>query len=184
MIKKVLIGLTLVAALFVAIGFLLPSEYRVERSKTIHAPPADVFDHIDDFPSWRAWDPWTQRDDTIAYSYEGPESGEGAAQTWRSENSGTGRIEIVESEPAERLVTEMSFDEGQLGARSTFRLEAVAGGTRVTWSMEGDMGNNPVGRWLGLIMDGMVGSDYEQGLANLARVVEGDEAKRVKAQED
>ena len=34
------------------------------------------------------------------------------------------------------------------------------------------MGMNPMGRWMGLMMDGMVGADYDQGLANLKALVE------------
>jgi len=30
----------------------------------------------------------------------------------------------------------------------------------------------PIGNYLGLMMDGMVGADYERGLANLERVAE------------
>jgi hypothetical protein len=35
------------------------------------------------------------------------------------------------------------------------------------------MGVNPVGRWMGLMMDRWVGADYERGLANLKALVEG-----------
>src|SRR5690606_16939708 len=42
----------------------------------------------------------------------------------------------------------------------------------VTWSMQADMGNNPIGRWMGLMMDSIVGADYETGLASLKKLVE------------
>jgi len=32
---------------------------------------------------------------------------------------------------------------------------------------------NPMGRWMGLMMDGWVGPDYETGLSNLKSLVEG-----------
>ena len=35
------------------------------------------------------------------------------------------------------------------------------------------MGGNPVARYVGLMMDGMVGPAYEQGLANLKEILEG-----------
>ena len=45
-------------------------------------------------------------------------------------------------------------------------------GTRVTWGLEADMGNAPVGRYMGLIMDRWVGGDFEAGLARLKALVE------------
>jgi hypothetical protein len=35
------------------------------------------------------------------------------------------------------------------------------------------MGNNPIGRWMGLMLDGLVGADYERGLEQLRQTVEG-----------
>ena len=47
-------------------------------------------------------------------------------------------------------------------------------GTRVTWTNEGDMGANPVNRYFGLMMDSMVGPDFEAGLKNLKALAERD----------
>ena len=35
-----------------------------------------------------------------------------------------------------------------------------------------DMGMNPIGRWMGLTMDGMVGKDFDTGLASLKALAE------------
>ena len=45
-------------------------------------------------------------------------------------------------------------------------------GTQVTWSMHGNMGSNPLFRWLALFGDRMVGPDFEAGLANLKALAE------------
>lgn len=44
---------------------------------------------------------------------------------------------------------------------------AESTGTRVTWTMNGDMGANLLYRWMTLFVDRMVGKDFEAGLANL-----------------
>ena len=41
--------------------------------------------------------------------------------------------------------------------------------TNVKWVMEGDMGNNPIKKYFGLMMDKMMGPDFENGLKNLAK---------------
>ena len=38
--------------------------------------------------------------------------------------------------------------------------------------MNGNMGRNPVYRWMALFMDRMVGPDFEAGLANLKALAE------------
>lgn len=171
MLKKIVIGLVGLIVLFLVIGFLLPRDYAVERSTVIDAPPEAVKAHVADLRRWPAWDPWSSRDETMEHSYEGAESGEGAIQTWTSEDSGEGRLEIVE-ETEQILAMELSF-EGQGTAKTSWRFEPVDGGkTKVTWDMSGEM-DPPIGPWFGLAMDGMIGGDYEQGLANLKRLVEG-----------
>jgi hypothetical protein len=50
--------------------------------------------------------------------------------------------------------------------------ERAGGGTVVTWGIDADMGNSPIGRWMGLMMDRWVGTDFEAGLTNLKTVVE------------
>ncbi len=52
------------------------------------------------------------------------------------------------------------------------RLTPDGSGTRVTWTNEGDMGANPVNRYFGLMMDRMVGPDFEAGLKNLKALAE------------
>ena len=47
---------------------------------------------------------------------------------------------------------------------------AIDGDTQVTWTMDMDLGMNPVFRVMGLFMDGMIGPNLELGLANIADV--------------
>jgi hypothetical protein len=45
-------------------------------------------------------------------------------------------------------------------------------GVRVSWTNEGEMGANPINRWFGLLMDRMVGKDFDAGLVNLKKLAE------------
>lgn len=176
MLKKVLIILAGFAVVIVAVGFVLPTDYRVERSRLIPAPQTEVFALINDFEQWPRWDPWARRDKTMKYTYEGT-SGVGAVQRYESAESGTGRIEIVESAPPERVVIEMDFGGGPSSRpRSTFVLTPVEGGTRVTWTMVGETTLRPIGSYFGLLMDGMVGPDFEAGLTYMEAAVKGEGA--------
>jgi hypothetical protein len=45
-------------------------------------------------------------------------------------------------------------------------------GTQVRWTLDGDMGGNPLFRWFALFADGMIGKDFQAGLDNLKALAE------------
>src|SRR5215210_64080 len=75
MLKKILIVLAAIIAIFLIVVALQPSEFKVERSATISAPPAAVFDQVNDFHKWEAWSPWAKLDPNAKIAFEGPPSG-------------------------------------------------------------------------------------------------------------
>ena len=67
----------------------------------------------------------------------------------------------------------MALDFGTGGlASADYLIDADGGGSILTWTLETDMGGNPVARYVGLMMDGMIGPAYEQGLNNLKDILE------------
>ena len=106
--------------------------------------------------------------------FSGPETGVGNVMDWMSEHPsvGNGRQEIREVVENERVQTTLNFGERGM-AESWWLLVEEGQNTRVRWGLEADMGAGPVGRWIGLMMDRMVGPDYELGLARLRTLVEG-----------
>jgi hypothetical protein len=56
--EKILIALAVIIAVFLIAVALQLSEFQVERSATMSAPPATVFDQVNDFHKWDAWSPW------------------------------------------------------------------------------------------------------------------------------
>ena len=174
-ILKWLIGLVVIlAAVFFGGAFLLSKDITVARSIEIDAAPSDVFPHVNSLKATQNWSPWLERDPNVQLSYDGPEEGVGAKMAWSSEEPsvGQGTQEITISELDKQVVTALDF--GPMGtAMATFTLEGANDKTTLTWDLYTDAGNNPMARWMGLLMDGMVGADYETGLANLKSLVEG-----------
>lgn len=62
------------------------------------------------------------------------------------------------------------MEQGTAFGGFNFKKEGEA--TVVTWYMDSDMGWNPIGRIFGLFMDGMLGPDFEKGLADIKKVSE------------
>ena len=172
---KWLFGIIVVLSIvFVAGAFLLPKEVAVARSIEIDAPAEQVFPHVNSLKAGAEWSPWLDRDPDVQLAYSGPDEGVGAKLDWTSDHPqvGNGSQMISASVPNEKVTTELDF--GDMGtAVANFDLVENNGKTQVTWGFETDMGNNPVGRWMGLMMDSWVGGDYEAGLANLKALVEG-----------
>jgi uncharacterized protein YndB with AHSA1/START domain len=171
MLKKLGIGITVFVALLIAVGFALPRNVSVARSIEINAPADSIFALVHAPKAWKRWSVWNQRDPNMALTYSGPESGVGANWDWKSEKEGNGAMTFTTSEPGKRLGYELRF-EGMPPSTGALTLEPNGSGTKVTWSMEGDMGGSPINRWFGVFIDRMVGPDFEGGLANLKQAAE------------
>ncbi|MEO4049193.1 SRPBCC family protein [Pseudomonas sp. CAU 1711] len=172
---SILIVVTLLIAALAAFIATRPDQFRVERAALIQAPAAEVFARVNDFHQWPHWSPWARRDPAMRVDYEGAEQGVGATQRWAGNKEvGKGSATIVESQAGERLRIQLEFVEPFRASNlAEFQFHPEAGGTRVVWSMEGR--NGFIGKAMGLIfnMDKMVGGDFEQGLASLKALVEG-----------
>lgn len=178
MFKKVVAALAIVPAIAIILGFFLPDAVEMRREIVIAATPDEIFPFISDYNAFNRWSPWADRDPAAVYEITG--SGVGQRMTWRSDNPdvGSGAQTLVEIAPPSRAVSRLEFD-GMGKAMSAIELSPVEGGTRVTWSFETKMRDGapivmqPIATYMGFFMEGMVGPDYEEGLARLKTAVEG-----------
>lgn len=173
-VKRVLLALLVLILVLVGVSYLLPGKAEVSRSITINAPADAIFPYVNSMQETEKWSPWLSRDPETKLSYSGPDTGVGNTLNWSSENPqvGTGSQEIIESVTDQVVRTALDF--GPMGtATASFVLQPEGSGTQVTWGFESDLGMNPMSRWMGLMMDGWLGGDYERGLDNLKTLVEG-----------
>jgi hypothetical protein len=177
--KRTLLAFSVILALLLAIGFLLPRQVHVERSKLIDAPAGIVFANVNDLRRWEAWTPWGKdRDPSIQMTYSNATTGKDAWFEWTSKEFGNGKLEIVRSEPPKSIDMQLSLmGNTSEPAKCGFIFEPVDGKTRVTWHLDTDMGVWPTGRYVGLFMDKMLGGDYERGLTQLKSVCETEHRK-------
>jgi len=171
-LKRAVIFLVALVALLLVIGFFLPGSFRVVRSIDVAAPPEKVYALVADPRGWKQWSVWNQRDPQMAVVYSGPASGVGAKWEWKSKSEGDGAMTFTAAEPARRVAFDLYFPD--FGTTSKGELVFVPAGnlTRVTWTMNGDMGKNPIAHWFALGADSMVGKDFESGLAGLKAAAE------------
>jgi uncharacterized protein YndB with AHSA1/START domain len=174
MLKKILLGLVAIIAVFAIYVALQPADYRVTRSATVAAPATAVFEQVNDFHKWEAWSPWAKLDPNAKATFEGAPAGKGAVFKWAGNNEvGEGTMTVTESRPGELVRISLDFVKPMAGTSTAeFTFKPQGDQTTVTWSMFGQ--NNFISRAICTVMnqDKMVGGYFEKGLANLKAVVE------------
>lgn len=172
MLKKILLGLAALIAVFVITVFLQPGDFKVERQATLAAPAAALFEHVNDHRKFQAWSPWAKLDPKVKNTYAGPESGVGAVCSWQGDsNVGAGSSTIIESRPGELVRFRMDWKEPMSGTSTVdFLFKPEGDKTVVTWRMYGPQ--NFMGKAMSLFMDcdKICGDQFEKGLANLGEV--------------
>jgi len=173
MLKKILVVLVAVLIVLAIIGILLPRNARVKRWVTIARPASLIYATVNSFQLFPQWSPWQSLDPDMHQTTEGARDGVGAKLVWSGNDKvGTGTQVITASTPNESVASDVDF--GKMGvAKSTILLVPQGASTKVTWTLDIDMGASPIGHYFGLMMDRMIGKDYEKGLSRLKTLVEG-----------
>ena len=169
----ILIGMSVFFSLFFVIGFLLPSTFSVQRSITIQVHHSQIYPYLEQLDTWQNWTAWSKsKDPTLVFTFSEKTSGEGASQSWKGETFGTGSLTLTECVPEEGVRYKMNLqDRLAMNGRIHFA-DTSATHTQVVWSKKGDLGGNPIFRYFGLLIGGMVAPDLEEGLGNLKGEVE------------
>lgn len=172
--KWVFITLLVLTGLYFIIGFFAPSNYKVERSKTIMAPASAIYPNISNLKSWNSWSAWARMDSTAVYTYEGTDGAVGSVMKWKGdpEKTGEGMLEITELIPDQKVSYKLSFVDFSMTSTGSLSLAQSGDSTKITWTNEGDIPYMMrTMAWLMFDMDAMMGADFENGLKNLGEVV-------------
>jgi uncharacterized protein YndB with AHSA1/START domain len=171
-IKNILLVVAGLLLLLLIVGFLLPSEFKVQRSIVINAPVSEVYKHVVNLRNWKAWGVWFKRDPTMLVAYSGAEGNVGMTSKWVSEQEGSGEMVIIALEPNRRFIYSLYFPEMDMGSTGEFIFKEKNGQTEVTWLDYGNLGGNPLNHYFSFFMDKMIGPDFETGLENLKTLAE------------
>lgn len=126
-----------VALLLVGLGIVLPNHWNVTREVLVHAPSTEVHALVSD---WRAWETWARDpgdDPTLQYSYAGSETGVGAVRTFVGKYAGTGRSEIVKSDPTTGAAFVSAVGSETNNAHGAITYRPQGGSTLVIWNDQG-----------------------------------------------
>ncbi len=174
MIKKIGIAVVVLLAALLIYAATQPDTFRVQRATSIKAPPERIFAVLNDFLRWDAWSPWEKKDPAMKRTFSAVTSGKGAVYAWEGNRDvGQGRMEIAESVAPSKVAIKLDFVKPfETHNIVEFTLEPKGDSTQVTWAMQGPMPYVSKLITVFVNMDGMIGKDFESGLANLKAVTE------------
>jgi len=174
MFKIIAIVLAVLVAAVLGFALTKPDSFNVQRTTRINAPAEKIFPLINDFHSWASWSPWEKLDPAMRRTNSGAAMGQGAVYEWEGNAKvGKGRMEITEVSPPTKVTVKLDFLKPIEGHNiAEFTLEPQGDSTSVTWAMRGPSPFISKVFQVFISMDGMLGKEFETGLANLKSAAE------------
>ena len=177
MVRKIALGLfaliALAAIALFAVASTRPDSYHVERSAVLAAPPATVHAVLEDMHRFHEWSPYKKYDPEMKTDNAGPVAGVGASYHWAGKGeAGEGRMTITESTSPTSVTERLEFIQPFADVCEVrFRIAPEGEGSNVTWSLDGKADFKTKLMSLFWNMDSMIGKDFEEGFANLNRLL-------------
>ena len=171
-LKKIFLVIVIIIVVLVIIAFLLPKTYHIERSTMIKGDKALIYDLTSHFSKMDLWEPWKDADTAAVYTVVGPDGQVGTYRTWDGKKVGNGQMTLTELIPGQLVGYDLAFDHGKYLSKGKVVIETVGDSSKVSWIDDGDLGYNPIARYMGLFMGKMLIPDFDKGLAKLKKIVE------------
>ena len=166
-LKGIFYVILVIVALVFVVALFLPSEYRVERSTEINRPVGMVYGYVADFNNFHEWNPWSALEPNHSYEVKGDSGTVGQQYHWEGEIIGSGQMEFTEFKQYDLIRSNITFLTPNEGFGIVdWEFEGSENLTNVTWSLTGSA-DYPIGRYFGLMMDGMLGPSFEEGMTKL-----------------
>ncbi len=154
----------------------MATSQRVEKSITINAPAAVIFEQLVKLENFNKWSVWNREDSSIQHTLTVTDGTVGATTSWKGhlEISGEGKMEITSIEKDKKVAHTINFIKpGKNKAESVLLLnETDRGITTVTWQFT--MATPRPWNIFNLFynMDKERGKDFDDGLTLLKKLIE------------
>ena len=173
---EVLISLAIVAALYLVVALVLPSERHLSEKIETNRKMTIVFDSLNSLRRFKAWNPLILRDPAVKLTRSGPESGVGARLDYVSQNEqlGKGSWEITDSVPGQKISYKIENEERGTDKRTSFNFKPTGRNNRnveITQTFDVNYGWDLIGRYAGLYVARHVGDDMKLGLSRIVSML-------------
>ena len=115
-------------------------KFQVEQKEVIAAPQELVFNEVNDYTTWKNWEPWSSEADDMIINYGEKTSGVDASYSWKSESMGDGEILTTKSNPYTSIDQEITFKTpfGESTSDVYWEFQEQGDSTLVVWGMKGE----------------------------------------------
>jgi effector-binding domain-containing protein len=177
--KKLLYVILGIIVLYFILALMGPKEMKVERSVAINAPAESIRQKLGDFRFFHdKWSPWTRRDTAMKTTYSGTPGEPGHMHSWAGNKEvGEGEMEYA-GVRGDTVIHKLRFKNRPEG-EAYYIVGEEGDVSKVTWGMSMPVGflfRTPMLFMKGK-MDKMMGDDFDEGLQNLKKAIEGDKAE-------
>ena len=171
---KVFLSFFLIVAILWGGSFFFPRTYKVERSISINKPAATVYGFMSNLRNWEQWSLWNKETDSTLHFFYGKRSDStGGRQYFNGSLLGYGRFEIDSVYPDHFVKYDLYMHAGNVNANGLFRMESNGGNATILhWIDSGDVGNNPVYRYMLPSKINSTEKAFDEGLARIKKVLE------------
>src|SRR5690606_24514317 len=173
---ELLISLAIVLALFLIVGFLLPSSRHFETSVETNRKMTIVYDTLNSMRRFDEWNVVVAHDPQMERKLVGPAEGVGARFEYSSkeEGVGDGSWEIVDTKENQSVSYAITNSQRGKNKRTTFLLEPTGRNDRnvkITQVYDVDYGMNLLGRYAGMYVSSNMGQEMKMSLARLSNML-------------
>lgn len=171
---KVFLSIFLIVISVLIISRFFPQTYFVERSIVINKPVEQTFAYMSNLKNWEQWSLWNKSvDSTLYYFYNNKFDTLGARQYMRGELLGKGVFEVDSFLQNQLLHFTLVVDDGDRTASGTFLFKPVnEQSTALHWIDSGDVGNNPLKRFMIPFVTKSTETTLDAGLASIKKCAE------------
>ncbi|MCB9359789.1 MAG: GyrI-like domain-containing protein [Flavobacteriales bacterium] len=177
-IKKIVIVIIALIVIYMVLGLVGPSNYKITRSIKIAAPIDVVFNQTSIYTNWDAWSPWAKLDANAKYSIENDNQEVGAAMSWVGdpESVGTGGMVTSEIEKNKKFYYDLTFvSPWEMVSHGGFNYTQDGDSILLEWFDSGEFEFMTRPMMLFMDLEAELAPDFEKGLANIKKICESSE---------
>lgn len=170
---KIFFSLFLIVVAILVTSRFFPHTYKVERKIHIQKPVEQVYGFMNDFKNWEKWSLWNKStDSTLVYFYGKESVGSNARQYFWGAVLGQGQFRFDTCITNQKLAYDLHMHAGDVKAKGTFLFETENDGTSLIWVDSGDVGDNPIFRFMIPSKVSSTSSTFDEGLQRIKNVIE------------
>jgi hypothetical protein len=170
---KVFLSFFLIVALFFGVSLFFPHQYKFEKSIEIAKPKNEVFNYLNNLKNWEQWSVWNKSLDSSLYIfYSSRTDSIGAMQYFNGDLLGSGRFKISNFKADEMLSYNLQMHQSEVNANGTFYFNDKNNSTQLTWIDSGDVGHNPIYRYMIPFKRNSTEAAFEEGLKRIKEMLE------------